>query len=126
MAQKSSSIKESPSPTTANSDPTEKAINKMIDGIRWLLNPQYGNTTPQEEAAAAIKISAATQKHFELEIKTLQDAPRDPDKLRELLKRKQRLYEKATLADEIQPLVTEVETLKYVQFLVNRNRNSSS
>jgi hypothetical protein len=43
----------------------------------------------------------ATQRHFELQIKTLQDAPRDPDKLRELLKRKQRQYEKATLADEI-------------------------
>jgi hypothetical protein len=40
------------------------------------------------------------------------------------LKKKQRRYEKATFADEIQPLVTEIETLKFVLFLVNRNSSS--
>jgi hypothetical protein len=37
----------------------EKHINKKIDAIRIFLNPQYGNTTPEEEAAAVIKISPA-------------------------------------------------------------------
>ena len=69
----------------------EKAEKRTIDGIRKLLNPQYGNMTLEEEAAAVKKINPATQKHFELQIKILQDAPRDPDKLRELLKMKQRL-----------------------------------
>ena len=32
----------------------------------------------------------------------------------ELLKIKQRQYEKATLAEEIQPLVTEIEMLQFV------------
>ena len=42
-----------------------------------------------------IKISEATEKHFQLQIRTLQDAPRDAEKLRELLKEKQKEYEKA-------------------------------
>jgi hypothetical protein len=39
---------------------------------------------------SVITINATTQKHFELEIKTLQDAPRYPNKLREILKAKQK------------------------------------
>jgi hypothetical protein len=82
--------------------------------------------TPEEqEKKAVIKISEATRKYCELQIRTLQEAPRDPDELRKLLQEKQRLYEKATLADEIHPLVIEIEMLKYVQFLVNRNSTSS-
>ncbi len=97
-----------------------------------MLNPQHGNTTtgnnttPEEEEAAArlaiIMNNPATENHFELQIKTLQDAPRDPDKLRELLKIKQRQYEKATVAEEIQQsLVTEIEMLQFVLFLMVRN-----
>jgi hypothetical protein len=39
------------------------------------------------------------------------------------LKIKQRQYEKATLADEIQPLVTEIEMLRFVLFLVYRDES---
>src|SRR5215203_5393959 len=112
------------SPPSAVHDSIEKAIERIIEEIRKLLNPQYGNMTPEEEATAVIKINPATQKHFELQIKTLQYAPRSPDKLRELLNIKQRQYEKATRAEEIQTLVTEIEMLKFVQFLVNRNSSS--
>jgi hypothetical protein len=42
-----------------------------------------------------IEISLAVNRHWELEIRTLQDAPREPKKLRELLKEKQEEYEKA-------------------------------
>ena len=98
----------------------------MIEGFRRFLNPQHGNTTAEEEEAAIIKINPAIQKHFELQIKILQDAPRDSDKLRELLNIKQRQYEKATSAEGIQTLVTEMDMLKFVQFLVKRNRNSNS
>ena len=103
------------------SDSTEIIIRRHMEGIQKLLNPQHGNTTPEEATAAVITNNPATQKHFELKIKTLQDAPRDPAKLRELLKIKQREYEKATLADKIQPLITEIEMLKFVLFLVCRN-----
>ncbi len=77
-----SSIVSVSSPSVVVHDPTEKAIERMIEGTRKSLNPQYGNTTPEEEATAVIKINPATRKHFEMKIKTLQDAPRDPDKLR--------------------------------------------
>ena len=102
----------------------ERTIKKTIDGIHFFLNPS-NMTSEEQEKKAVIKISEATQKFSELQIKTLQDAPRDPDKLRELLKVKERQYEKATLAEEIQSLVTEIEILKFVQFLVNRNFTSS-
>jgi hypothetical protein len=42
----------------------------------------------KKSAAAVITINPATQKHFELKIKTLQDAPRDSDKLTGILKAK--------------------------------------
>ncbi len=69
---------------------TEIIIRRHVEGIQKLLNPQHGNTltTPEEEAAGQTVImnNPAEENHFELQIKTLQDAPRDPDKLRELLK----------------------------------------
>lgn len=101
----------------------EKAIAKTIDGIQTLLNPV--NMTPEDEKLkAVIKISEATQKHFELQINTLREAPRDPDRLREILKAKQKEYEKAEDSEGIERLVTEVEMLKFVLFLVNRNSTS--
>ena len=107
----------------------ERTIKKTIDGIRTLLNP-VNNMTPEEEELeekmAVIKISEATQKHFNLQTKTLQDAPRDPDKLREVLKEKQKEYEKAEDTEVIEDLVTEIEMLKYVLFLVRRHGRNSS
>jgi hypothetical protein len=53
----------------------------------------------------------------------LQNAPRDEDKLRELLKLKERQDEQeATHIEDTQTLVTEVEMLKVVWYLVCRNR----
>jgi hypothetical protein len=101
------------------SDSTEGIISRTIEGIQKLLNPQYGNTTPNttpEEEAAGVAIimnNPATEKHFELQIKTLQEAPRDPDKLREILEIKQRQYEKAKLAEGTHPLVTEIEMHRF-------------
>ena len=42
-----------------------------------------------------IEISRTAKRHWELQIKTLQEAPRDPEKLRKILKTKQKQYEKA-------------------------------
>jgi hypothetical protein len=132
MVQISSSTTEassSPSAAVHDGSTIENAIKKTIDGIQSLLNP-LNNMTPEEEEIeekmAVIKISEATQKHFNLQTKILQDAPRDPDKLREILKEKQKEYEKAEDSEDIERLVTEIEMLKYVLFLVNRNRNSCS
>jgi hypothetical protein len=132
MVQISSSTTEassSPSAAVHDGSTIENAIKKTIDGIQSLLNP-LNNMTPEEEEMeekmAVIKISEATQKHFNLQTKILQDAPRDPDKLREILKEKQKEYEKAEDSEDIERLVTEIEMLKYVLFLVERNRNSCS
>jgi len=106
-----------------NSDFVEVHVNKMILGIRTFLNPQYGNTTPEEEAAAVIKVSAATKKYTELKIKILQDSPRDAEKLSKILQAKQKEYQKAQDSEDIERLVTEVDVLEYLLFLVNRGRS---
>jgi hypothetical protein len=46
-------------------------------------------------------------KHFELQTKTLQNAPRDADELEWLLKKKERAKEKAMHIENTQRLVTE-------------------
>ena len=73
-------------------DPTEVAIQKMIEASQRMLriNNQGG-----EGAAAGGGINPAIKKHLELQIKTLQNAPRDPDKLERLLKVKRRQKEEA-------------------------------
>ena len=62
------------------------------------------------------------KRHFELEIETLQNAPRDGGKLRELLKLKERQYEQATHIEVTQRLVTEIEMLKSILYLVSRKQ----
>jgi hypothetical protein len=60
------------------------------------------------------------KRHLELEIKTLQNAPRDEGKLRELLKLKEKQNEQAIHIEDTQRLVTEIEMLKVVLHLVSR------
>ena len=103
----------------SSSDFVDYHVNKMIMGIRTFLNPQYGNTTPEEEAAAAIKISLATKKYAELKIKILQESPRDAHKLVKILQAKDKQYQKAQNSEEIEDLITEIDTLEYLLFLVN-------
>jgi hypothetical protein len=62
------------------------------------------------------------KRHFELEIETLQNAPRDEDKLRRLLEIKRRQKEKADHIEDTQRLVTEIEMLKVVLSLVCREK----
>ena len=52
--------------------------------------------------------------------KTLQNAPRNEGKLRELLKLKEKQNETATHIEDTQRLVTEIEMLKVVLYLVSR------
>jgi hypothetical protein len=106
---------------TSNSDFIEEHVNRMIKGIRTFLNPQYDKiTTPEEEeqAAAVITINPATKKYSELKIKILQYSPRDADKVKEILQVKEDEYEKAQDSENIERLVTEINTLKYLLFLV--------
>lgn len=107
---------------TINQDPvgdtTEVIIRRTTEGIKTFLNPQYGNITPEEKAAALITVNPAIKKYGELKIKILQDWPSDADKLREILRAKQEEYEKAQDSEDIERLVTEIQTFKFVLFLV--------
>jgi methyl coenzyme M reductase beta subunit len=102
-------------------DSTEVAIQKMIDASQRMLDV---NSRVQGEAAKeeGWGINPIMKRHLELEIKTLQNAPRDEGKLRELLKLKEKENEKATHIEDTQRLVTEIEMLKVVLYLVSRKQ----
>jgi hypothetical protein len=98
-------------------DSTEVAIQKMIEASQRMIDV---NSRVQGEAKEGWGINPAVKRHLELEIKTLQNAPRDADKLRKLLERKQRQKEEADHIEDTQRLVTEIEMLKVVLSLVCR------
>ena len=67
-------------------------------------------------------LNPVIKKHYELQIKTLQNAPKDASKLEQIIKAKERENnEKARHIYDTQRLVTEIEMLKFVLFLVSRN-----
>jgi hypothetical protein len=79
----------------------------MIDASQKMINEQN---------------NPIVNKHYELQIKTLlQNAPRDADKLEQLLRLKERQKEEAMYMEDTQRLVTEIEMLKVVLYLVCRN-----
>jgi hypothetical protein len=101
-------------------DSTEVAIQKMIDASQRMLDVQ--SQVQGGEAKEGWGINSAMKRHLELEIKTLENVPRDADKLRRLLEVKQRQKEEADHIEETQRLVTEIEMLKVVLYLVSRKQ----
>jgi hypothetical protein len=101
-------------------DSTEVAIQKMIDASQRMITM---HTQVPGEARKGWGINPAVKRHLELEIRTLQNAPRDADKLRRLLETKQRQKEgEADHIEDTQRLVTEIEMLKVVLSLVCREK----
>jgi hypothetical protein len=98
-------------------DPTEVAIQKMIDASQRMMAT---HSQLQGESKEGWGINSIMKKHLELEIKTLQNAPRDAAKLRRLLEIKQRQKDEAMHIEDTQRLVTEIEMLKVVLYLVSR------
>jgi hypothetical protein len=82
--------------------------------FEWLLLLDHG------EAKEGWGINPIMKRHLELEIKTLENAPRDADKLRRLLEVKQRQKDEAMHIEDTQRLVIEIEMLKVVLYLVCR------
>jgi hypothetical protein len=70
--------------------------------------------------------SSVVNRDFKLKIKTLENAPRDPDKLQRLLQSKEREKDEAMHVRDIERLVTEIEMLKVVLYLVHRRGDYSS
>lgn len=91
----------------------------MIEASQRMIT--VGSSTEAIEGAPSIGMTTATKRHLELQIKTLRNAPRDPDKLESLLKLKRRQKEKTMERKDTERLVTEIEMLKVVLFLVCRN-----
>ena len=91
----------------------------MIDATQRMIDV---HSQVQGEAREGWGINPAMKRHLELEIKTLQNAPRDAAKLRRLLEIKQRQKEEADHIEDTQRLVTEIEMLKVVIFLVCRKQ----
>jgi hypothetical protein len=84
-------------------DSTEEAIQKMIEASQRMIR-----INSQGELGG---INPVIRKHFELQIKTLQNAPRDAYKLERLLKIKEREKDEAMHINDTQRLVTEIEML---------------
>jgi hypothetical protein len=80
-------------------DSTEVAIQKMIDASQRMLTVQSQVQGQPREGGG---INPVMKKHLELEIRTLQNAPRDVDKLRRLLEVKQRQKEEAMNIEDTQ------------------------
>jgi hypothetical protein len=59
-------------------------------------------------------INPAIKRHYELQIKTLQNAPRDLDKLKRLLQSKEREKDEAIHIKDKERRVTEIEMLRVV------------
>jgi hypothetical protein len=91
-------------------DPTEVAIQKMIEASQRMIT-----INSQGEG-----INPAINRHLELEIKTLQNASRDEEKLEALLKVKERQKEEAMHIEDTERLVTEIGMLQVVLHLVSR------
>jgi hypothetical protein len=100
-------------------DSTEVAIQKMIDFSQRMIDVQ---SQVQREAKDGWGLNPIMKKHLELEIRTLQNAPRDAAKLRQLLEVKQRRKEEADHIEDTQRLVTEIEMLKVVLYLMCRKQ----
>jgi hypothetical protein len=79
--------------------PTEVAIQKMIEASQRMLK-----VNSQGELGG---INPVMKKHLELEIKTLENAPRDAEKLERLLQVKKRQKEEAMQMEDTERLVTE-------------------
>jgi hypothetical protein len=80
-------------------DSTEVAIQKMIDASQRMIDVQSKVTGEPKDGWG---LNPVMKKHLELEIKTLQNAPRDADRLRRLLEIKQRQKEEAMHIEDTQ------------------------
>jgi hypothetical protein len=87
----------------------------MIDASQRMITINSQGGEPKEGGGT----NPVIKRHYELQIKTLQDAPRDADKLERLLKVKQRQKVEATYMQDTQRLVTEeIEMFCYILYVM--------
>jgi len=78
-------------------DSTEAVIEEMVKECQRKIGEQHDNN------------SSIVKRHLKLKIRTLQNAPRDLEKLEQLLKKKERESERAGNSQDIERLVTEID-----------------
>lgn len=98
-------------------DSTEEAIQKIIEANERIMAFGSGD-------GAALNYT--TKRLYELQINTLKNAPTDKGELERLLEVKQKQKQKSTYIEDTERLATEIEMLKVVLYLVNRNNNRRS
>jgi hypothetical protein len=91
-------------------DCTEVIIQELIDECQRNIDEQYNN-------------SLVANEYLKQKMNTLQNAPRDLKKLERLLKQKEKECEKAKYVLDIESLVAEIEVLRVIRYLINRNDN---
>jgi hypothetical protein len=103
-------ISTSSSSTSSIYDSTEIVIQELIDECQRNIDEQYNSLVANE--------------YLKQKMKTLQNAPRDLKILERLLKIKEKECEKVKYALDIESLVAEIEVLRVIRYLVNRNDNN--
>lgn len=97
------------STSTSICDSTEVVIQELIDECQRNIDEQYSSLVANE--------------YLKQKMKTLQNAPRDLKKLERLLKQKEKECEKANYVLDIESLVAEIEVLRVIRYLINRNND---
>ncbi|MDQ3975397.1 MAG: hypothetical protein M3264_02625 [Thermoproteota archaeon] len=87
----------------------EVVIQELIDECQRNIDEQYNSLVANE--------------YLKQKMNTLQNAPRDLKKLERLLKQKEKECKKAKYALDIESLVAEIEVLRVISYLINRNDN---
>jgi hypothetical protein len=98
-------------------DSTEAVIQRKIESLQRFM---------REDPRQAVQISSVAKQHFQLQVETLQNAPRDVSKLQQIIKAKERENSEARHIYDTERIVTEIEMLKLMLCLVNRNRNNGA
>ena len=109
-------------------DSTESTIQRMIQGMRaYIREDNNGNSISENSILSPVLVSL-----FHFKIQTLQNAPRDSSKLEQLIKTKENQKiddNKAWYTNNVQNIqrqAAEIEMLKFVQYLVNRNMDNNN
>ena len=89
---------------------TEVVIQELIDECQRNIDEQYNSLVANE--------------YLKQKMNTLQNAPRDLKKLERLLKQKEKECKKAKYALDIESLVAEIEVLRVISYLINRNNDN--
>jgi hypothetical protein len=86
-------------PIERSKSDAELVIQRAIEDIQRMIKP-YAGDDDEEATKVVIEINPAMKKHWQSEIEILREAPRDEKKIREILKVKQKEYDKKSMIEQ--------------------------